>query len=188
MLCTPAFRLTKTLPPPPSLICPSIYLPAYLFLVIKRTFLLDAVETMHGMFTRLWIHGAGEGRGGEGRDFCYYFSFDENMYIVQNIYIYMKYKLYMVWEAGMWWSITTYRNVTLVLQFLWFHDMLLWTANKRPEFKPYEGRFYSFCLIWVWMVRNCCACTKSFSLMTKYLQNECCSPRSCCVYICSATV
>lgn len=47
----------------------------------------------------------------------------------------MNYKLYMVCEAEMWWSITTKRNVTLMLQFLSFHDMLLWTANKDHSLK-----------------------------------------------------
>lgn len=75
VLCTPALS-NKTLP----LICLSIYLPAYLFLVINNISPRRS-GNMHGIFTRLRIHR------GWGWTFCYYFSFDENMYIVQNIYI-----------------------------------------------------------------------------------------------------
>lgn len=126
MLCTPAS--SNSFP----LICLSVSLPACLFLVINN--ILSSTQWKHAWDIHTSTPGRrGGGEGQQGVNFCYYFSFDENMYIVQNIY--MKYKLYMVWEAGMWWSLTTKRNVTLVLQFLLFHDMLLWTANKRPEFK-----------------------------------------------------
>lgn len=67
----------------------------------------------------------------------------------------------------MWWSITTNRNVTLVLQFLWFHDMLLWTANKRPEFKMFESHF----LLYFFRAFSHYTQSQVQNFMTKYTEN-----------------